>query len=109
MSDNPASRAVNPGSLAASRIREIEREARPLTGDPESDMHRMCDADIVRLGTDNDALRKTLQSNIVREAMLSYRRQWEVWFELIHTTDAERELARVKIELIDTVLDAARR
>lgn len=39
--------------------------------------------------------------NIIEEALQHYRRQWEWWLSLLHTTDAERELARVKIALID--------
>jgi len=43
--------------------------------------------------------------NIVREALLSYRVQWEMWLKLSQTTDAERELARIKIQLIDQELE----
>ena len=42
--------------------------------------------------------------DVVKEALLHYRSMWSMWLELKHTTEAERELARTKIELIDREL-----
>lgn len=42
--------------------------------------------------------------DVVREALTAYRRQWEWWLGAMHTTDAERELAHMKIALIDAEL-----
>lgn len=46
--------------------------------------------------------------DVIREALLHYRAKWELWPELIHTTDAERELAKIKIALIDKELEASK-
>jgi len=46
----------------------------------------------------------TTTIDIAREALLNYRRQWQAWLELEHTTDAERQLAELKIALIDQEL-----
>ncbi|ACF05148.1 gp51 [Mycobacterium phage Predator] len=43
--------------------------------------------------------------DVVKEALLHYRSMWAMWLELKHTTDAERELARLKIALIDAELN----
>jgi hypothetical protein len=42
----------------------------------------------------------------VGEALAAYRAQWEPWLWLRLVTDAERELARLKIALIDAELAA---
>ncbi|AHG24443.1 hypothetical protein PBI_OAKER_52 [Mycobacterium phage Oaker] len=42
--------------------------------------------------------------DVIKEALLHYRSMWSMWLELKHTTEAERELARVKIALIDAEL-----
>jgi hypothetical protein len=42
--------------------------------------------------------------DVIKEALLAYRAQWEPWLWLILVTDAERELARLKIALIDREL-----
>lgn len=41
---------------------------------------------------------------VVKEALVHYRSMWAMWLELRMTTEAERELARVKIALIDREL-----
>jgi hypothetical protein len=41
---------------------------------------------------------------VVREALLAQRKMYEVWVTLLHTSDAERELAAMKIGLIDVAL-----
>jgi hypothetical protein len=50
---------------------------------------------------------ETSELNVTREALTVYRRQWEWWLQAMHTTDAERELARMKIALIDAELARA--
>jgi len=47
----------------------------------------------------------TISQEIVREALLAYRDRWTSWLNLWHTTEAERELAKVKIALIDQELE----
>lgn len=42
--------------------------------------------------------------DVVKEALLHYRSMWAMWLELKHTTEAERELARLKIAMIDAEL-----
>lgn len=42
--------------------------------------------------------------NVVKEALVHYRSMWAWWLELKMTTEAERELARTKIALIDREL-----
>lgn len=42
--------------------------------------------------------------DVVREALLEYRQKWVGWLSLMHTTSAEKQLARLKIELIDREL-----
>jgi hypothetical protein len=42
--------------------------------------------------------------DIVREALLSYRRWYSTWLEMRLTTDAEKQLATLKIALIDREL-----
>lgn len=42
--------------------------------------------------------------NVVKEALVHYRSMWAWWLELKMTTEAERELARMKIALIDREL-----
>jgi hypothetical protein len=44
--------------------------------------------------------------DVTREALTFYRKMWSTWLELILTTDAERELARTKIALIDKELQS---
>ena len=41
---------------------------------------------------------------VVKEALVHYRSMWAMWLELRMTTETERELARVKIALIDREL-----
>ena len=43
--------------------------------------------------------------DIVREALLNYRHQWVWWLSAEHSSDAERELARMKLAVIDRALD----
>ena len=42
--------------------------------------------------------------SVVKEALAHYRSMWAMWLELSMTTEAERELARMKIALIDREL-----
>lgn len=42
--------------------------------------------------------------SVVKEALVHYRSMWAMWLELRMTTEAERELARMKIALIDREL-----
>jgi hypothetical protein len=44
--------------------------------------------------------------DVTREALLHYREMWRSWLRLMHTTEAERELATLKIALIDKELAA---
>ena len=46
----------------------------------------------------------TNELDITREALLHYREKWQLWLTLIHTTDAERQLAQLKVALIDREL-----
>lgn len=45
-----------------------------------------------------------LSMTIVREALFAYREKWASWLRLRHTTEAEKELAKLKIALIDQEL-----
>lgn len=46
-----------------------------------------------------------INDQTVVEALEHYREKWQMWLELIHTTDHERELAHTKIRLIDNALN----
>lgn len=50
--------------------------------------------------------RERTDMNVTREALLHYRDKWTLWLSLLHTTDSERELARLKIALIDKELQS---
>jgi hypothetical protein len=42
--------------------------------------------------------------DVVSEALHIYRSQWEWWLTSKHATDMERELARIKLALIDEAI-----
>jgi hypothetical protein len=42
---------------------------------------------------------------MLKEALEAYRKSWEMWLSLKHTTENEKELARTKIRLIDVELE----
>jgi hypothetical protein len=42
--------------------------------------------------------------DVILEALGIYRSQWEWWLTSLHATDAERELARIKLAMIDEVI-----
>lgn len=44
-------------------------------------------------------MNKTLK-RLVEEAINSYRRQWEMWLQLKMTTNQEKELAELKLDLL---------